>query len=575
MESADSVSAVTASAGRDLHWRRSRHWVTPPPSAWLPRALTAGLPSVTGTVAQLECDLQSPRLAHVRDWRVLGHATLPFGVCAAVVVAAAAVLSDGGSGKAPARFSLGDCTMPAHAQLPLRGAIVQLNAAPRGELQLDLLVKASAHSGVVFACTAARLRRSTSATRPQRPSSFASLTLERIAACRTGAPSTALRATSSTIGNRQHQPSNGLAASLSAVLAAFSLTASASAEARLTVAAAACMVTELDERDGLGSQSAAVSTLPGSSSLAAHDSAGVLVVCAGVETLPLSLALHAHNQEQWRVQDSRLRYDLQWQADSPAAQSTRAGTENTLGCLKLMLAAPRRRGSAADSLSVTTRMLAVLQASAPLGTVCDDELSGEELSCRMGLQLATHAGVAQSALRGLLKAAAAEAAGSACVSTRRSTNHDYRHHVVAAIELQPQSADSQASAAHPLGSPVQHGHVFHFPLLLPTCGSVRHTGEHTAVPATPQVAADGRRIGTAVILGGLGGLGRQVAAWLSAQGAAHVVLASRSGRCGTRELRRLCCGGGALTIARCDVAAQADADWLAADAVAGPIHVRF
>jgi NAD(P)-dependent dehydrogenase (short-subunit alcohol dehydrogenase family) len=103
---------------------------------------------------------------------------------------------------------------------------------------------------------------------------------------------------------------------------------------------------------------------------------------------------------------------------------------------------------------------------------------------------------------------------------------------------------------------------------------MHHTIQHAAAPVAQLVSASVRRIGTVLITGGLGGLGRQVAAWLQGLGAVRVVLASRSGRCGAHEMQSLCCGGGAVTVVRCDVAAQADAAWLAADAVAGPIDVR-
>ncbi|WSK84176.1 type I polyketide synthase [Amycolatopsis sp. NBC_01286] len=85
------------------------------------------------------------------------------------------------------------------------------------------------------------------------------------------------------------------------------------------------------------------------------------------------------------------------------------------------------------------------------------------------------------------------------------------------------------------------------------------------VRAQPRPAADGwQPRGTVLVTGGTGALGGQVAEWLAANGAEHLVLTSRSGATapGAEELRaKLTALGVEVTIAACDVA---DRDALAA-----------
>ncbi|MFB9547736.1 type I polyketide synthase, partial [Micromonospora sagamiensis] len=75
------------------------------------------------------------------------------------------------------------------------------------------------------------------------------------------------------------------------------------------------------------------------------------------------------------------------------------------------------------------------------------------------------------------------------------------------------------------------------------------------VPAIPPTGAAWRPSGTVLVTGGTGALGRQVARWLLANGAAEVVLASRRGpdAPGTAELLDELTGLGAARVVACDV----------------------
>ncbi|MEN3614749.1 type I polyketide synthase [Plantactinospora sp. ZYX-F-223] len=77
-----------------------------------------------------------------------------------------------------------------------------------------------------------------------------------------------------------------------------------------------------------------------------------------------------------------------------------------------------------------------------------------------------------------------------------------------------------------------------------------------AVPAEPGSARDWRPRGTVLVTGGTGGLGAQVARWLAARGAEHLVLASRRGdrAPGVADLEaELRSAGTRVTVAACDV----------------------
>ena len=570
MEAGDAVGSLVAT-GVSLQWQRLRHWVAPAPSAWLSRALPSGWSAAAGSIAQLECDLQSPRLAFVRDWRIAGRAALPFGVCTAAAATAAAVLLGGGSAKSPARFALIGCALPAQVLPQPSGGKLQVNAALCGKVQLLLLSPESDRTGSVFNCAAVRLRRSASATLLHRARGSALGAMEGVVACHIPPLTGAVRAVSRTVSRKQQEPSLGSAVSLSAAFSAAGLTALSSDA--LTAAAAACMVTEQDEQDVSGGSAAVASWGASTTVLASQDTVGLLAVCADVTTVPLCQAIQRQEQEQCGVQQSRLLYHVQWQADSTTSQSTSPGGPNTACTPSALLAAPRWRCMTADPLPVTTRMLAVMQTSAALGTVCCHVSPGEESTCPAGSQSAARGGAAQSALRGLLRTAAAEDPNSVSLNTlcRRSDAHGY----IATVELLPRrSADRKHHGTRPLGCPVQRGSVIHRPLLLPAARSITQTHKLLAEPAATLVSADVSRMRTALITGGLGGLGKQVAAWLLTLGAARIVLASRSGRCGARAMQSMYCGGGAATIVRCDVASQADAAWLAADAPSGPVDVR-
>ncbi|WP_328348239.1 type I polyketide synthase [Micromonospora sp. NBC_00421] len=75
------------------------------------------------------------------------------------------------------------------------------------------------------------------------------------------------------------------------------------------------------------------------------------------------------------------------------------------------------------------------------------------------------------------------------------------------------------------------------------------------VPATAPAGAAWRPTGTVLVTGGTGALGRHVARWLLANGAAEVVLASRRGpdASGAAELRDELTGLGAARVVACDV----------------------
>ncbi|MEU4565130.1 type I polyketide synthase [Micromonospora sp. NPDC023956] len=93
--------------------------------------------------------------------------------------------------------------------------------------------------------------------------------------------------------------------------------------------------------------------------------------------------------------------------------------------------------------------------------------------------------------------------------------------------------------------------------------------ERRLVPAVAPAGATWRPAGTVLVTGGTGALGRQVARWLLANGAAEVVLASRRGpdAPGTAELLDELAGLGAARVVACDVT---DADAVAALVAALP-----
>lgn len=74
-----------------------------------------------------------------------------------------------------------------------------------------------------------------------------------------------------------------------------------------------------------------------------------------------------------------------------------------------------------------------------------------------------------------------------------------------------------------------------------------------------------RQDATYVLIGGTGGLGRSMAAWMASKGAVNIVLLSRSGTVtgkAEEQIDSLNAAGANIVVRRCDVADRADVDAL-------------
>ena len=94
-----------------------------------------------------------------------------------------------------------------------------------------------------------------------------------------------------------------------------------------------------------------------------------------------------------------------------------------------------------------------------------------------------------------------------------------------------------------------NGNVLHHPCLLPAA----------ALQPAPAVVARSRQRGTAIISGGLGGLGLLTAHWITQLGSHRLILLGRSGRSSSRTSEELCDSACEVTMGRCDVSVAAEA----------------
>lgn len=70
-----------------------------------------------------------------------------------------------------------------------------------------------------------------------------------------------------------------------------------------------------------------------------------------------------------------------------------------------------------------------------------------------------------------------------------------------------------------------------------------------------------RKDATYILIGGTGGLGRSMAAWMVQKGAQHIVLLSRSGSvrgAAAKEIQDLIDAGANILVRSCDVSSQQD-----------------
>ena len=104
----------------------------------------------------------------------------------------------------------------------------------------------------------------------------------------------------------------------------------------------------------------------------------------------------------------------------------------------------------------------------------------------------------------------------------------------------PQSAARHASV---------NGNVLRHPCLLPVA----------ALQPAPAVVARSQQPGTAIISGGLGGLGLLMARWMTQLGSRQLVLLGRSGRGSSRTSEELWDSACEVTMGRCDVSVAAEA----------------
>ena len=94
-----------------------------------------------------------------------------------------------------------------------------------------------------------------------------------------------------------------------------------------------------------------------------------------------------------------------------------------------------------------------------------------------------------------------------------------------------------------------NGNILHHPCLLPAA----------ALQPAPAVVARSRQPGTAIISGGLGGLGLLTAHWMTQLDSRRLVLLGRSGRGSSRTSKELWDSACEVTMSRCDVSAAAEA----------------
>ena len=563
VEDGSAAGAMPELPDSRLLWQRSRHWVAPVPSAWLLRAASAGSPT------RLECDLHCPRLACVRDWHVLGRPALPFGCCAAIAAAGAALLSEVPAAKAPARAALIGCVTPAPVLLLPKRSALSVSVATSGAVELHLLSAAARDERTVFSCDTARLRRCMAPSPAQRPQVLPGRTLA--LAGRYPQKQYAAKALAIITGSRQQDRSTWTAALLSAALMTHGLTG---AQAACTqVAASACTVREQDEQD---STCSATATLHGGTCLVtAAASLECLAVSTGATLVPLpaeAVASNALQLAQPATLEAGLRYTMQWQADSTMTDDRHHSIGDAADSLTASLTAPQRSTGNAE-LASTARMLAILQTAAATGTGCLFADAAEPV-LTAGSQIAAHDGAARSAACGLLRAAVAEVPGSVRISSAVSVLGAPGPRVHASVAVLPRDTlGSQVmSTHHPLGSLAQSAAVSYRPLLLPIKRSRFPTSQPATVPAVVGTAHV-RPQGTTLIVGGLGGVGRQIAMWLLAYCPARLLLASRTGHSSPGTMLSLCTGAAMVTMVRCDIAAKGPANWLAGDAAGGPINV--
>jgi len=553
--------------GNHLPWRRSRHWVAPAPSAWL---LRAGVPRQTASASgrtRIECELRSPRLACMRDWRALGHAVLPFGCCVAIAAAGAAMLLDSAVTRTPARAAFATCVMPKQALLLPRQSVVLIEVAGSGALQLRMPSFAAEVDSTVFFCKTARLRRCTPPTTSgQRHVRSAADLVRILAASSSQAAETALLVTH--ITNGQHQGRGTWAAALlAAAVTMYGLTYYHTACTQMS--AAACIVAEQTERNGI---CAATAALCGSTSvITAAASDDSLAVCADATLKPVAEAALTSNPV-WlapcATDDAGLRYTVQWQATNTTAENGRISTAAPEDTVTVSLTAGMRSLDIAEPLAVTARMLAVLQRTSARGAICQAALAAEPM-WSAGEPISTPHSAGPSAQGGLMRAAAAEDHDSVHISASGDS------HACATLALRSrQRRDRQGTSAHhPLSYAAQRASVGFCPQLLPVEPGAADMPQQLTVTPSVAALAHARPAGTTLIVGGLGGVGLWLSEFWLARGSSRLLLASRTGRSSFAGLQSVCTSAAMVTMASCDVAAQDDVQWLAAHASDEPIDV--
>jgi len=564
-----------AKPGEHFLWRRSRHWVAPAPLAWLQRA---GVPQQTASaegLTRIECDLRSPRMACMHDWRILGHAALPFGTCMALAAAGAAILLDIAAARSPARAILVACVMPKQALLLPMQSTMLVEVAATGALQLRMPSPTAEVDSTVFQCETARLRRCmTPTTSSQRHLRSAGDLARILAANSSQAANTGLAVTD--IDGGQHQDHGTWAAALlAAAVTTYSLTSEHAACTHVS-AAAACIVAEHSERD---STSAATAALSGSTTVVtAAASYESLAVCA--DATMVSTAAHAQLDGPMQLlprttHDAGLRYTMQWQAHDSSAKTDQPSIAVPADSVTVSLTARARSADGAEPLALAARTLAVLQTAFARVAICRAALAAEPMLSAGALTSAPDS-VSLSALGGLMRAAAAEAPDSVRVSAPGSTVGATYSRARATLALQSRQipAGHGTTAHHPLDYPTQRASVGYRPLLLPVEPSPADMPQLTAAPAVVALA-HARSAGITVIVGGLGGVGIQLAQLWLARGSSRMLLASRTGRNSSAGLWSVCMGAALVTMASCDVAAQDDVQWLAAHASDRPVDVSF